>query len=89
LKTFRYLTIRNKGKKDLVVGTLQLSGSDAFSLPPLVNRCSGRTLPPNLSCTTRIDFAPTVTGEQSATLDVPSNDPDHPLAQVSITGQGL
>ncbi len=87
-KALRFLTVRNKGKKDLVVGPLAVSSGGAFSIQPLYDKCSGRTLPPGFSCAVRIDFAPAATGLLTGILDVPSNDPGRPVAQVSLSGTG-
>jgi hypothetical protein len=88
MKATRFLTVRSKGKKDLVIGRLLIASGADFSIPSLYDRCSGRTLPPGFTCTVRIDFTPSELGEASGVLDVPSNDPYQPLIQATLSGKG-
>jgi hypothetical protein len=87
--SYRTFSVSNKGKNDLLLGTLSLSGSPEFSIVPGKDNCSMATLPPWRRCSVKIAFTPTVKGEQSAAVNVPSNDPATPLAGVGLRGNGF
>jgi hypothetical protein len=81
-------TIRNKitnGKKDLIIGAITADNA-AFVL--VDDSCSGTTVPPQRSCRFKVRFVP-VTGPQTATIEIPSNDPVVPMTEISLTGQGV
>ena len=44
---------------------------------------------PTPSCTVTVTFAPTATGNKSATVRIQSNDPVRPTVNVSLTGTGV
>jgi hypothetical protein len=50
---------------------------------------SDLTLQPGLSRTFTIRFRPSTTGDRAATMTVRSDDPDHPMIQVRVTGTGV
>ncbi|MRR53423.1 MAG: choice-of-anchor D domain-containing protein [Deltaproteobacteria bacterium] len=81
-KTF---TIANTGTGSLIVGTITITGSD-FTLG--TDGCSGRTVAPSSSCTVQVAFTPTAVGSRSATLSIPSNDPDENPVTVALAGTG-
>jgi lysophospholipase L1-like esterase len=81
-------TIRNKttnGKKDLIIDTITADNA-AFVL--VDDSCSGTTVPPQRSCRFKVRFIP-LTGPQTATIEIRSNDPAVPMTEVSLTGQGV
>jgi len=81
-------TIRNKttnGKKDLIIGAIT---ADNAAFVFVDDSCSGTTLPPKGSCRFKVRFVP-VTGPQTATIEIPSNDPAVPMTEISLTGQGV
>ena len=53
------------------------------------DECSGQTLAPGDYCTVGVKFTPASTGEKTATLTIPSNDPDEPIVEVSLKGNGI
>lgn len=83
--TTQTFTIANTGTAPLSVAQLSLSGAADFKVT--TDNCSGTTVSPTANCTVLVSFTPTVEGAQSATLTIPSNDPDSP-ATVSLTGTG-
>jgi len=79
-------TITNNGTGLLNVGTATLSGSTAFSIstaPTATVSASGGTT------TIDVDFNPTSSGAQTATLSIPSDDPDTPSYSFDLTGSGF
>ena len=78
-------SISNTGTGSLIVGTITIDGSD-FSLG--TDSCSGRTVAPSTSCTVQVAFTPTAVGSRSATLSIPSNDPDENPTTVALAGTG-
>ena len=80
----RTLTVRNSGSADLVISAMRSSNA-AFSL-------IGDTafqLAPGSSKTLAVQFLPTATGQQQASLTVYSNDADQPSATVSLSGSSV
>jgi hypothetical protein len=84
------VTVTNQGTANLVLGTLSLGGANPgdFRKPAAADLCSTRTLGPGQSCTVGVKFRPGSAGAKSASLLVPSNDPDQPTASVSLSGTG-
>lgn len=78
-------SVSNTGSGSLMVGTITIDGSD-FSLG--TDSCSGRTLAASTNCTFQVAFTPTAIGTKSATLSIPSNDPDENPATVALAGTG-
>lgn len=80
-------TISNVDQGALVIGTISTTPSpSAFGI--LNDTCSEQTLPPGGSCTLNAVFAPTSPGPTMTTLTIPSNDPDTPVFDVDLTGNG-
>ncbi len=87
--TSKFLYIRNNGKNDLSIGAIT-SSSSQFTVPVMLDNCSGRVLPPfRGSCSVKIEFWPTVREPQEEILTIPSNDPDTPELAVPMKGTGL
>lgn len=82
----RTFTLYSHGTTDLTIGTLSIVGAD-FSL--LNDRCSGKTLPPTGNCTIQVSFTPTSAGAISATVNIPSNDPETPTIGMVAKGTGV
>jgi hypothetical protein len=82
------VTVANVGCADLSVGTLYLSGSDVDQFRIQNDGCSGQAIAPGGSRRVEVVFRPTSVGTKSATLVIPSNDPDQPEVQISLTGTG-
>ncbi len=78
-------SISNTGTRSLIVGTITVSGAD-FNLG--TDSCSGMSVAPSSSCTVQVAFTPTAVGSRSATLSIPSNDPDESTVTVALTGSG-
>jgi pimeloyl-ACP methyl ester carboxylesterase len=82
-------TLTNTGNADLHVGAASLDGpaADQFIVPSDADHCSGQTIAPAATCTVDVVFAPTATGQQQATLTIPSDDPASP-ATAPLSGKG-
>jgi len=83
------VTVANTGCANLSLGTLYLSGSDAAQFRIQNDQCSNQTIPPGGSRTVEVVFKPTSVGTKTATLVIPSNDPERPQVEVSLTGTGV
>ena len=83
------VTVSNTGTGNLLIGTLSLTGTNntEFSIG-LVDDCSDTTLAPLGNCTTEVVFSPDTEGAKSATLSIPSDDPDENPVDVPLTGTG-
>ena len=82
------ITVSSSGSHDLILGTLSLTGTDAAEFITSGDTCSGRTLAPTATCTIQTVFAPTSTGAKTASILIPSNDPQTPVFNVSLNGIG-
>ncbi len=91
--TLLEVTVSNSGiNENLVIGTIDITGTDAsqFEIVPGSDNCSGQSLAPTTGeCTVSVIFAPTVQGNRTASLVIPSNDPETPEESVSLTGNGV
>lgn len=78
--------IVNEGDSNLDIFQISISGADAdqFSLN---SDCS--TLIPGTSCSLDVTFTPTSLGEKKATLKILSNDPDQPVVELQLAGEGV
>ena len=83
--TAQTFTVANTGTAPLAVGQLSLSGAADFKVT--TDSCTGTTVAPSGNCSVQVSFTPTVLGALSATLTIPSDDPDTP-ASVSLAGVG-
>ena len=79
--------ITNAGTSDLVIGTITVSGTDASEFTKKRDTCSGATIQPSAKCTVQAAFSPTLSGVKSASISIPSDDPDSP-SLIGLTGEG-
>lgn len=77
--------IRNTGNGNLRIGQISAS-SLPFSVS--TDACSNVTLAPSQTCSLKVRFSPTSQGPFTATLSVPSNDPDSGTVSISLSGVG-
>jgi MYXO-CTERM domain-containing protein len=87
----RTVTVTNNGNAALTVGTIGGLNPLAAPFSIVTNDCSGANaiLAPAASCTLLLRYAPSATGANSDSLDIPSNDADEPTVTVSLTGSGI
>jgi hypothetical protein len=83
----RSFTVSNTGTGNLVVGTSNLTGTDAGSFA-IVNGQAGFTLAPSVSGIIEVRFSPSTQGPKTATLSIPSNDPNENPILIPLTGAG-
>ena len=77
--------IQNTGNGSLRIG--QISGaSQPFSI--YTDTCSNATLSASQTCSVKVRFSPTGTGSFTASLSVPSNDPDSGTLHINVSGIG-
>src|SRR5512138_3543018 len=78
-------TLTNTGTADLVIGTLEMNGSD-FSFNK--NYCSDATLLPSDECYFEVYFTPDSAGAKSGSVSIPSNASTSPDG-VDLSGNGV
>jgi Abnormal spindle-like microcephaly-assoc'd, ASPM-SPD-2-Hydin len=82
-------TITNLGGTDLVIGTINVTGAETSEFRLQHDGCSEQMVAPAGTCLLEVLFAPTSTGAKTATLQIPSTDPETPLLEVLLTGMGV
>jgi hypothetical protein len=73
---------------ELALGTPSLSGPNVDQFLLSGDTC-GPSVAPGASCGFSVDFDPTSIGGKSATLSIPSNDPDDNPIKIPISGNGI
>lgn len=80
------ITVVNSGDSDLHLGPI---GSPTAPFSKVGGTCEeGLSLGHDESCTIELAFTPTTVGSFSSRIDIASNDPDDPLKQVPLIGNG-
>jgi len=85
----REFTVSNAGTEDLVIGAVSITGTNADCFRKGTDDCSTQTVAPGGSCVVDVVFRPCATGAETATLSIPSNDPDENPELANLTGTGL
>ncbi len=78
----------NIGDADLTIGTVALSGTHSIDFSLTNDTCSSSMVAAGGTCTFTLEFSPLSEGDKSAAIAIPSNDPDIPSAEISLTGIG-
>jgi serine protease AprX len=86
LQTF---TVTNKGIRDLLIGSVSITGQNANEFPVESNGCSSQALAPDGDCAIQIAFSPTSGGAKGADLSIASNDPRQNPFLVPLSGTGI
>ena len=79
-----FLSVRNVGAGTLRIEGLVATGDFSLAAPTLP-----ASIPPGSTASYQITFTPSVPGLRSGELSIASNDPDHPVSVVPLTGTGL
>ncbi|WP_025322790.1 choice-of-anchor D domain-containing protein [Deferrisoma camini] len=79
-------TVRNTGYADLDL--LGIALDPALADFGVVDDCPA-TLPPTHRCSVTVGFTPTQEGVQTTTLVIESSDPDEPVVEVPVSGEGF
>ena len=87
------ITITNTGTVDLVISSIEITGTSHTMFAAVQGATNGCVLPsatviPGASCTLDVTFTPAALDLQEALLYINSNDPDTPT-QVSLSGNGV
>lgn len=77
------LTVKNISSTDLSIGNISRPFGPFWIA---TDECSGRVLAPSASCQIQVQFSPTTSGFLTDTIDIPSNDADHPSVSVKLSG---
>jgi len=86
--TVLYVTVKNDGAAPLLIESIRLVGDDAGDYS-LVSDPSGAVLNPGQSIRLALRFCPVSQGSKSITVQVYSNDPDEPAAEVEVAARAL
>ena len=81
------LVINNTGGADLVLSQLLIEGVDSADFAISSDGCSNSVLAAGAQCAVEVTFSPELEGIKSATLTIPSDDPDSSVVQVSLGGE--
>jgi hypothetical protein len=81
--------VTNKGSVSLDIGKIGLGGLDAGAFTIKTDLCSDKQIKPSASCSVTVLFAPDINtaGLKTATMTIPSNDPDTTSLDVTFTGR--
>lgn len=80
------VTVSNRSAAPLSIGAPAIDGMDAGSFSQ-ANDCS--TVAGYASCSIAVTFSPFSLGSKTASLSIRSDDPDTPVAAVSLSGTGV
>jgi cytochrome c peroxidase len=82
------ITVTNTGVSTLLaIGQISLAPAGDFALGN--DQCSNQSLAPAASCTVQVKFTPSAASAATATLSIPSNDPDTPAVDVALSATGI
>ena len=87
--TSQAVTIMNTGSGNLILGNLDISGTNNLEFGIRTDNCSGHTLGPSISCSVEVIFFPATKGKKTANLSIPSNDSDRSNLSVPLDGEGV
>ena len=79
-------TITNTGTVSLNLGTITISGTDASQFIKSNDTASGQAIEAGASKTLKVTFDPSTIGAKTASISIPSNDPDSPALTVNLSG---
>jgi len=79
------VTVTNTGTVSFTVSTLTMGGTNATDFATSADACTGATIASNGTCTVSVAFAPSATGNRSASLSFTDNTSSSPQT-VSLTG---
>ncbi len=72
----------------MIIGTITITGTDTAQFAKSNDSASGQTIAAGASKSITITFDPSAIGAKTASLSIPSNDPDSPTLTVSLSGSG-
>ncbi|MCP4112987.1 MAG: choice-of-anchor D domain-containing protein, partial [Desulfobacteraceae bacterium] len=80
------LTVSNNGSAVLETGTISITGTNADEFSIQNDNCSDQTISASGDCTFDVVFTPISEGAKSASVEIPSNDPDTTSLEASLDG---
>lgn len=78
--------VHNLGQLDLTLGVLSMGGSGDFSL--ILDPSSTVVAPGDITWV-EVQWSPTVAGQAAGEVEIPSDDPDEPIAVLILSGDAL
>ena len=82
------ITISNTGANDIHVGTIAISGTFGSEFTLQNDQVSQQTLSPAQNRTLEVVFTPAGNGPRTASIEIPSDDPNTPVLSVGLQGAG-
>lgn len=82
-------SVSNTGNVVLEIHTITLSGTNQEEFGLQNDRCSGKVIPPDTTCTVDIHFIPASPGTKSASVSIPSNAASTPDLTLPLSGTGI
>lgn len=82
------VTVSNTGNIDLFIGQLHITGTHASEFVLQNDTCSNQTIAQSASCTFDAVLSPTTEGSKTASIEIPSDDPNNPVLNIPLTGTG-
>jgi hypothetical protein len=82
------LTVTNTGTADMTITTVTPGGTNMADFTIGADACANETVPAGKTCTVSVQFAPSTTSSESATLTFADNASDSPQI-VNLTGTGV
>ena len=86
----KVVTVKNLSTPPVLlnVGALSITGPNAADFAKSADTCSNNSVAVAGQCTVSVTFTPSAAGPRSATLVIPSNDPDENPVNVPLSGTG-
>ncbi|NJO14636.1 MAG: choice-of-anchor D domain-containing protein [Thioploca sp.] len=84
---YQTLKVSNTSGGSLQIGKIKFSGDKDFII--LYDFCSNQKVSQSQHCSIITRFEPKKVGTKTATLSIPSNDPDTPTVTVTLNGNGI
>ena len=82
------VTVTNSGASNLTISTVTLTGANAADFTKATDTCTGAIVAPAGTCAVSLTFKPSITGAESATLNIADNASGSPQT-VPLTGTGV
>ena len=83
------VVVENRGTAPLDIAQLALAGDHPGDFEIVSDAVSNSTIDPLESATVDVRFVATDAGIRSALLQMPSNDPEMPTAEIALAGEGV
>ncbi|MCP4345742.1 MAG: choice-of-anchor D domain-containing protein [Desulfobacterales bacterium] len=81
--------ISNTGTAALTTGTISITGTNPEEFTIQNDNCSGQTIAASGTCSFEAVFSPLSAESKSASIEIPSNDPNTPVLSIPINGTAM